>query len=91
MRSNGIAAVEVKDGEAWEIIKDKDKFELAIMNNNSARFNLTKKTPLMSIHMYKKIGFIAETEYATNVLKGKFKADPEMDKYTNKFLIFIGK
>ena len=41
--------------------------------------------------MSKKIGYLAETEYATNILKGKFKADPKMDEYTNKFLIFMGK
>ena len=61
------------------------------MNNNSARFNLTKKTPLMLTHMSKKLGYLAETEFATNILKEKFKADPEMDEYTNKFLIFGGK
>ena len=91
MRSNGIAAVEVKDGEAWAIIKDRDKVEPAIINNNSTRFSLTKNTPLMSTHMSKKLSYLAETEYATNILKGKFKVDPEMDEYTNKLLIFIGK
>ena len=46
----------------------------------------------MSTHMSKKLGFLAETEeYATNILKGKFKADPEMGKYANKLLAFIGK
>ena len=55
MRSNDIAPVEVKDGEAWEIIKDRNKVEPDIMNNKSARFNLAKNNPLMSIHMFNKL------------------------------------
>ena len=54
LRSNGIASVQAKYGEGWEIIKDRDKVKPAFMNNNSARFNLTKKTPLMSTHVSKK-------------------------------------
>ena len=91
MRGNGIAVVEVKNEEAWEIIKDRDKVVPAIINNNSARFNLTKKNPLMSTHMPEKLDYLTETDYATNILKRTFKADPEMNEYTHKFLIFIGK
>ena len=91
LRSNDIDVVAVKDEETWEIINDRDKVEPTIINTNSARLNLTKKTPLMSKHMSKKLGYLVEREYATNILKGKFKADPEMDEYTNKFLICIGK
>ena len=57
--------------------------EPAIMKNNSARFSLTEKTPLMSKHMSTKLGFLAETEYASDIMKGKFKQDPKMDEYTN--------
>ena len=70
---------------------EKDDVEPAIMRNNSARFNLTEKTPLMLKHMSTKLGYLAETEYASGILKGKFKPDPGIDDYTNKFLTFIGK
>ena len=76
LRINGIAAVEVKDGEAGERIKYRDKVEPAIMNTNSAKFNLTKKTPLMSTHMSKKLGYLVETEYATNILKREIQSKP---------------
>ena len=44
-RSNGISAVQVKNGEGWETLEAKEDVEPAIMNNNSARFSLTEKTP----------------------------------------------
>ena len=61
------------------------------MNNNSARFSLTEKTPLMSEHMSSKLGFLAETDFANNILNGNFKTETDMDEYTNNFLHFIGK
>ena len=91
MRSNGIAAVQVKNGDEWNTITNQEEVEPAIMNNNSARFSLTEKTPLMSEHMSSKLGFLAETDYANNILNGNFKTEPDMDEYTNKFLHFIGK
>lgn len=54
-------------------------------------FSLMEKTPLMSKHMSSKLGFLAETKYVVNVLKEKFTPDPNMDKYSNTFLQFIGK
>ena len=69
----------------------KEDVEPAIMNNNSARFSLTEKTPLMSKHMSSKLGYLADTDYASDILDGKFTPDPDMDEYTNKFLAFIGK
>ena len=41
--------------------------------------------------MTSKLGYLAETEYDTSILDGKFTSDPKMDIYTNKFLTFIGK
>lgn len=41
--------------------------------------------------MSTKLGFLVETEYTANILKGKFKPNPDMDEYTNAFLSFIGK
>ena len=91
LRSNGIAAVKIKDGDEWNTVTEREDVEPAIMKNNSARFSLTEKTPLMSKHMSTKLGFLAETEYASDIMKGKFKPDPEIDEYPNKFLTFIGK
>ena len=61
------------------------------MRNNSARFSLTEKTLLMSKHMSTELGFPAEKEYVSDILKGKFKSDSGSDDYTNKFLTFICK
>ena len=41
--------------------------------------------------MYSKLGYLADTDYASDILDGKFTPDPDMDEYTNKFLTFIGK
>lgn len=40
-KSNGIAAVQVKNGNDWSTVKDQDEVEHAIMQNNYARFSLT--------------------------------------------------
>ena len=42
-------------------------------------------------HMSTKLAFLAKIEYASNIIKGKFTPEPDMDKYTNTFLSFIGK
>ena len=43
LRSNGIAAVKIKDGDEWNTVMERDNVEPVIMKNNSARFNLTEK------------------------------------------------
>lgn len=78
----------MKDGDEWNTVKDKDKVEPAIMNNNSARFSLTKQNPLMSNHISTKLGFLVEAEYADNILTGKFKPDPETDE-NNKIFYYV--
>ena len=45
----------------------------------------------MSKHMSDKLGYLADTDYSSDILDGKFTPDPAMDEYTNKFLSFIGK
>ena len=45
----------------------------------------------MSEHISSKLGFLAETDYANNIMNGNFKTEPDMDEYTNTFLHFIGK
>ena len=40
--------------------------------------------------MSKKLGYLANTNYASSILKGEFTPDPKLDEYTNKFLTFIG-
>ena len=87
----GISKVSIKvDGE-WTTVTDRNKVEPAIMTNNSKRFNLTLPTPMMSKHAVKKIGYLAEKKYASEVLEGKHVYDPRLDGFTNKFLTFIGK
>ena len=83
--------MQVKNGEDWVTLEAKEDVEPAIMNNNSARFSLTEKTPLLSKHMSDKLGYLADTDYSSNILDGKFTPDPDMDEHTNKFLAFIGK
>lgn len=83
--------MQIKDVDGWNTVTERDDVEPAIMRNNSARFSLTAKTPLMSKYMSTRLGFLAETEYASDILKGKFKPDLGIDDYTNKFLTFIGK
>ena len=41
--------------------------------------------------MSDKLSYLADTDYSSGVLDGKFTPDPAMDEYTNKFLSFIGK
>ena len=87
----GISKVDIKvDGE-WTTVTDCKKVEPAIMTNNSKRFNLTLPTPMMSKNAVKKIGYLAEKKYASEVLEGKHVYDPRLDAFTNKFLTFIGK
>ena len=61
------------------------------MNSNSKRFNLTLPTPMMSKHAVKKIGYLAEKEYASDIFDGKHVYDPKWDEFTNTFLTFISK
>ena len=86
-----MSPVQVQNGEDWVTLEAKEDVEPAIMNNNSARFSLTEKTPLMSKYMSDKLGYLADTDYSSDILDGKFTPDPTMDEYTNKFLSFIGK
>ena len=83
--------MQVKNGDEWDTLEDQAAVEPAIMNNNSARFSLTEKTPLISQHMSSKLGYLADTKYAADILDGKFIPDSDMDEYTNNFLTFIGK
>ena len=62
--------------------KKREKAEPDIMKNNSARFSLTEKNPLMSKHMSTKLGYLAETEYASDIMKEKFVPNPDVDEHT---------
>ena len=61
------------------------------MNNNSSRFSLTENTSLMSKYMSDKLGYLANKDYVTDILSGKLTSDPNLDKYANQFLTYIGK
>ena len=45
----------------------------------------------MSKHAVKKIVYLTEKEYASDILDGKHVYNPKLDEFTNKFLTFIAK
>ena len=75
-RSKGISSVQVKNGNDWEILNTKEDVEPTIMDENSSRFSLTENTLLMSKYMSKRLGYLANTNYASSILKGEFTPDP---------------
>ena len=85
----GVSSVQVQQDGDWVNLDAQEDVEEAIMQNNSKRFHLAASTPLMSAHMRDKIGFLAETHYAQQILHGKFTPDPLLDDHTNKFLSAI--
>lgn len=46
---------------------------------------------MMSKYAVKKIGYLAEKKYASDVLEDKHVYDLRLDAFTNKFLTFKGK
>ena len=69
--SKGISSVQIQDNKGWKDVSDRSTVESAIMDNNSARFNLTKSTPLMAPDMVEKLGYMAEKQLGKDILQGR--------------------
>ena len=81
----------MRQEEEYITITEQEEVENAIMKNNSKRFHLAASTPLMEQAAVESIGYLGNTKIEDSIIEGNFKPAEQVDKYTKKFLIFIGK
>ena len=88
--NKGISEVEVRKGNEWKKITNREEVEQAIMENNSKRFQLAADTPLMQPHATKLLGFLSNSPFAQDILNGIDIDMSQFDGYTNDFFKYIG-
>jgi hypothetical protein len=67
-------------------ITDQPTMEQRIMENNSRRFRLTESTPPMQEPLISQLGYLGNTEAASQILNGTFVCPPELETETQLFI-----
>jgi hypothetical protein len=67
-------------------ITDQPTMEQRIMENNSRRFRLTESTPPMQEPLVSQLGYLGNTEAASQILNGTFVCPPELETETQLFI-----
>jgi hypothetical protein len=67
-------------------ITDQPIMEQRIMENNSRRFRLTESTPPMQEPLVSQLGYLGNTEAASQILNGTFVCPPELETETQLFI-----
>ena len=88
--NKGISSVQIKKGGNWETITNREEVEHAIMINNSQRFHLASSTPMMQQEMTSRLGFLADTQFAEDILNGNDQDVSMFPPLTQDFLRYIG-
>jgi hypothetical protein len=67
-------------------IMDQPTMEQCIMENNSRRFRLTESTPPMQEPLVSQLGYLGNTEAASQILNGTYVCPPELETETQLFI-----
>jgi hypothetical protein len=58
----------------------------AFFKENDSRFSQTEDTPPMQSPLVEELGYLADTDFATQVLDGTYEPSPVVDKYARELL-----
>jgi hypothetical protein len=74
------------DNDEATQITDQPTMEQRIMENNSRWFRLTESTPPMQEPLISQLGYLGNTETASQILNGTYVCPPELETETQLFI-----
>lgn len=78
--------IEVEEDGEMVRYDDQESIERKIMENNEKCFRLTETSPPMQKPLVSELGYLADTNAATQILQGTYTCPPGVDRYTQQFL-----